>query len=182
MSLPTVIAAIAVAVLISAIAAAAGYYLQVRMRRLEQLEEELPATSYWPEATLQKSLAPPPPIPPCGPPVEEKGPTKPLRLTPSIAASLVVTKGDDLGARFGIERSSLIGRDPSLCDLVLHDESVSRQHARVRQEEEDFFIYDLTSVNGTFVNGELVTRALLRDGNRISVGNTELEFRVEGKE
>jgi len=41
MSLPTVIAAIAVAILISAIAATAGYYLQVRMRRLEQLEKKL---------------------------------------------------------------------------------------------------------------------------------------------
>ena len=166
MSLPTVIAAIAVVILISAIAATAGYYLQVRMRRLEQLEEEL--------------LAPPPPISPPPPPAEEE--TKLFQLAPSIVASLIVTKGADLGARFEIERSSLIGRDPNLCDLVLHDESVSRQHTRVRQEGESFFIYDLASVNGTFVNGELVTRAPLRDGDRISMGSTELEFRTEGKE
>jgi pSer/pThr/pTyr-binding forkhead associated (FHA) protein len=76
----------------------------------------------------------------------------------------------------------LIGRDPNLCDVVLDDRDVSRQHARIRQEGKEFFIYDDASMNGTFVNGQRIDRAPLHDGDRIEVGNTELEFRVEGKE
>lgn len=185
MSLATIIAAVVVAVLISAIVAAAGYYLQVRLRRLEKLEEELlaPAAPMPAFAPTEEIPAPPPPMSPPPPPVEEKEPTTPLRrLAPLIVASLIVTKGEQLGTRFKIVSGSLIGRDPNFCDIVLSDESVSRQHAKIRREGDEFFIYDLASTNGTFVNGELVIRAPLRDGDRISMGNTELIFRIQGQE
>jgi hypothetical protein len=162
--LPTVIAAIAVALLISAIVATAGYYLQVRMRRLEQLEETFRPIS--------------PPV--SGPLPEKKESTSPL--LPLIAASLVTIRGESPGTGFKMKGRLLIGRDPNLCDVVLDDRDVSRQHARIRQEGKEFFIYDDASMNGTFVNGQRIDRAPLHDGDRIEVGNTELEFRVEGKE
>jgi hypothetical protein len=158
-----VIAAIAVALLISAIVATAGYYLQVRMRRLEELEETfLPTSLLVSGRPLEKS---------------EITPVQPLW----IAASLVTIRGESPGTRFEIKGRSLIGRDPNLCDVVLDDRDVSRQHARIRQEGEEFFIYDDASMNGTFVNGQRIDKAPLHDGDRILAGNTELEFRVEGK-
>jgi len=72
-----------------------------------------------------------------------------------------------------------IGRDPSN-DLVLPDGKVSRNHAQIRQERGWFVIYDLNSTNGTFVNGRRITRQVLRHGDMVKVGDTELIFQALG--
>jgi len=68
-----------------------------------------------------------------------------------------------------------IGRHPR-CDVTLPDRRVSSRHAQVRWEAGQFVLYDLNSVNGTFVNDEQVQQAFLQPGDRIRVGNTELIF------
>ncbi|HEY1783996.1 MAG TPA: FHA domain-containing protein, partial [Pirellulales bacterium] len=50
---------------------------------------------------------------------------------------------------------AVLGRHPE-CDIVLDAAAVSRQHAQIVQEGHDFYIEDLHSRNGTFVNGRLV--------------------------
>lgn len=74
----------------------------------------------------------------------------------------------------------LIGRD-ARSDMVVDDEAVSRQHAKVRIEkegdEERFYVQDLASGNGTFVNDEEVLKQELQDGDEIQVGNTTLVFK-----
>jgi len=47
----------------------------------------------------------------------------------------------------------IVGRDPS-CDIVIPDPYVSRKHLRLFFEEGKWFVVDLGSKNGTFVNGE----------------------------
>src|ERR1700736_3143131 len=63
----------------------------------------------------------------------------------------------------------LIGRQGDN-HLVLRDNRASRNHARIFAEESDYFIEDLNSRHGTFVNGERVKRHKLADSDRIDFG------------
>ena len=70
---------------------------------------------------------------------------------------------------------AVLGRSRE-CELRLGDVNVSRRHAEVRHEDEAYWIVDLGSVNGTLVNGKRVARERLRDGDRITLGSTEIVF------
>ena len=72
--------------------------------------------------------------------------------------------------------SVTIGRLPE-SDVVVEDAGVSRQHARIRRTESGFVLTDLGSTNGTMVNGEPIQEHVLEHGDRITIGETELEFR-----
>ena len=87
-----------------------------------------------------------------------------LRLLPST------------GAPIEIEKTSTIGREPGL-DIVLPDGSVSRKHARIEKRGEAFFVLDLGSANGTFLNGAKVTEVELHGGQFLRFGT--LNFEVE---
>lgn len=62
-------------------------------------------------------------------------------------------------------------------DIILEDTRVSRHHAQLRYKTRRFWLTDLGSTNGTFINGERVTEAALRDGDKVSLGGLELTFR-----
>jgi len=62
------------------------------------------------------------------------------------------------------------------CDVPVPDVNVSRRHAELRQEGATYWIVDLESTNGTAVNGKQVARERLRDGDRITLGSTEIVF------
>jgi hypothetical protein len=94
----------------------------------------------------------------------------------SVLGWLVVKAGTDAGRRLDLSDDNAIGRD-SACQISLNDDYVSRQHARVKFEDGQFFIYDVGSSGGTFVNGRQVQRLMLYDGAEIRVGNTTLEFK-----
>lgn len=71
-----------------------------------------------------------------------------------------VITGPNAGAEFSMHKGAiyLIGKDPNLCDIIFHDLSVSRQHARLTiDDQENVFIEDLSSRNGVLVNGEPIT-------------------------
>ncbi len=71
-----------------------------------------------------------------------------------------------------------IGRE-SICNIAIEDLNASRRHAELRRSANGVWtISDLNSTNGTFVNGSLVTSATLADGDRITVGTTDLIFVV----
>ena len=70
---------------------------------------------------------------------------------------------------------AVLGRSRE-CELRLGDVNVSRRHAEVRHEGEAYWIVDLGSVNGTLVNGKRAARERLRDGDRITLGSTEIVF------
>lgn len=69
-----------------------------------------------------------------------------------------------------------IGRLSS-CDLVVQDTGASRRHAQVRTLDGVSTLTDLGSTNGTKVNGREVQSATLSDGDTITVGTTQIEFR-----
>jgi diguanylate cyclase (GGDEF)-like protein len=80
--------------------------------------------------------------------------------------AVVVLRGIDAGRMIMLERELVIGRAR---DVEMHydDKSLSRRHARIFHEGERFFVEDLESSNGTYVDGERITRAELKDGTRI---------------
>lgn len=72
---------------------------------------------------------------------------------------------------------AVIGRERSQADVVLRDPNVSRRHAQLTFDGRDWRITDLNSTNGTLVNDVDVSECVLRDGDLITVGLVNLEFR-----
>ncbi len=73
-----------------------------------------------------------------------------------------------------------IGRSPH-SDLFLDDVTVSRHHARVLRDEGGFWVEDLNSLNGTYVNRKRIEQQRLFDGDELQIGKFKLVFveRVE---
>jgi len=77
------------------------------------------------------------------------------------------------GGEFPIRmnREIIIGRSSDL-DMVLVEDMVSRRHAKITSTDAEVYIQDLGSTNGTFVNGEKISRSRLNEGDRILVGTS----------
>lgn len=75
--------------------------------------------------------------------------------------------------------SLLIGRQAGGAAIALDDPNVSRRHAEITYEHGLWMIVDLNSTNGTLVNNEDITEVSLHDGDIITVGLTNLEFRED---
>lgn len=72
--------------------------------------------------------------------------------------------------------NTTIGRDDPN-DVVLKDRFISKKHARIIKDNGIYFIEDLNSANGTFLNGEKVTEAIeLKDKDLIDIGQVEFLF------
>ena len=83
-------------------------------------------------------------------------------------AVLRTLHGENPGQLIPLESgSAVLGRHPD-CDIVLESGSVSRQHARVTRVGGDYYVEDLHSRNGTFLNGRaVVDRQLLHDDDKL---------------
>jgi hypothetical protein len=69
----------------------------------------------------------------------------------------------------------VIGRSRD-SDIRLEDPNASRRHAEVRREGAAYWIIDLDSTNGVAVNGRRIKRSQLAEGDRITIGSTDLVF------
>ena len=100
--------------------------------------------------------------------------------TPRVV--LRVIDGPHAGRVFEFDQhdSLLAGRaiEAQLC--LNKDQHFSRNHFRIEIAPPDCRLIDLESMNGTFVNGERVDSAWLRNGDTISGGHTQIQVRVEG--
>jgi hypothetical protein len=74
-----------------------------------------------------------------------------------------------------VDKQILIGRSSDL-DMVLVEDMVSRKHARIAMQTDQIWIEDLGSTNGTFVNGEKIKRARLKEGDRVLIGTSILKL------
>ncbi|MGH7328531.1 MAG: DUF4388 domain-containing protein, partial [Polyangiaceae bacterium] len=81
------------------------------------------------------------------------------------------------GGEFPIvpEKQIIVGRSSDL-DMVLVEDMVSRKHARIQMQNDQIWIEDLGSTNGTFVNGEKIKRARLKEGDRVLIGTSILKL------
>src|SRR5688572_12035404 len=74
-----------------------------------------------------------------------------------------------------MEREIVIGRSSDL-DMVLVEDMVSRKHAKISTVGNQIVISDMGSTNGTFVNGEKVKKARLKEGDRILIGTSIIKL------
>jgi DNA-binding NtrC family response regulator len=61
-------------------------------------------------------------------------------------------------------------------DIVVDDDTVSRYHCRITQDDDAYIIQDLGSTNGTFVNRVRIREAFLKPGCMLTVGKTDIRF------
>lgn len=156
-----------------------------------------PPVTPTPDATIQPALSPTPIV--LSSPDNGSGLGLFIGLAGLVGAVIVITAaarrrrpsaGSGQGARarltglasqgaFTVADGAVMGRDPG-CTLRLADPYVSRRHARLRYAQGVWYIQDLGSKGGTFVNGNAVTATALRDGDRIRVGGAEFVFQGGG--
>jgi two-component system cell cycle response regulator len=88
-------------------------------------------------------------------------------------ACVTVLSGTSTGQVFKLSRSAnVIGRGPDAQIRIL-DDGISRQHATIRVEGDSVVVEDLTSRNGTYLNGQRVTTPVpLKEGDKVQVGRT----------
>jgi two-component system cell cycle response regulator len=95
---------------------------------------------------------------------------------------VMVLNGTDLGKRYLLDDvSSVIGRNPDKANIVLNDRAVSGMHTRIdyNAREQQFFITDLESKNGIWVNSKKINDSPLSPGDKIFIGATILKFTFE---
>ena len=98
-----------------------------------------------------------------------------LRLPAGQQLSLKVVEGEEKGTVFPVSKPRmLIGRGNA--DITLNDSTASRLHCAVEVSDQEVFLRDLGSSNGTFVNDQPVAVAPLRDGSTFRVGMHVLQL------
>jgi pSer/pThr/pTyr-binding forkhead associated (FHA) protein len=100
---------------------------------------------------------------------EKAGPLRPTQLT-------VVEPPELLGTIYPLEPEMTLGRAPG-CAVVITDSFASQLHARIFNRDDKWFVEDLGSRNGTWLNRNQVHGPLrIEPGDRIRVGDTVLEM------
>jgi hypothetical protein len=96
---------------------------------------------------------------------------------PESLGILIVTRGPNVGARYGLHAPVVsIGRHPD-SDIFLDDVTVSRRHATLDHTGADYTVRDDGSLNGTYLNRRRIDLAQpLHDGDELQVGLFKLVF------
>lgn len=96
-----------------------------------------------------------------------------------VHPTLTIVKGPQIGEVFELDEPMItLGRDPKN-SVFLNDMTVSRSHARLDLSNIASgyaTIEDLGSLNGTWVDGAIASRASLRDGSTIQIGTFRMVF------
>lgn len=99
-----------------------------------------------------------------------------LRSTCPVLVSLQKDRSPDLP----LDRDHLIlGKSRSLCDIILPGDTISRKHARIEHRTDGYYVTDLFSTNGTFLDGhrlESGQAVMLKDSAQLTIAS--LHFRV----
>ena len=112
--------------------------------------------------------------------VDETGEYKPVDLEEEVdrvgAALVIRSGGGRSGESFTIDQDRMsIGRTPDAA-VFLDDVTVSRNHALVVRRDDGYYIDDLGSLNGTYVNRRRIESHQLQDGDEIQIGKYKLSY------
>jgi two-component system, cell cycle response regulator len=88
-------------------------------------------------------------------------------------AYLIVLAGAQVGEMISLKGRTVIGRGAE-ADVRLVEDKMSRRHFCIFDEDGASYVEDLGSTNGTYVNGERITRHQLNDGDKIQIGDTTI--------
>ena len=126
---------------------------------------------------VRRTPRPAGPAPTAGPAAPVAGRERAPERRPSLR-TLVVTEGSLRGTTLTLGQAPvLIGRAPE-STLVLDDDYASARHARIYQQDGEWFVEDLGSTNGTFIGPNRLTQPVrLEAGVPVRVGRTVLELR-----
>ena len=106
------------------------------------------------------------------------------RIKRDLRPALVFLNGDLLAVPIPLERQEVILGRALEADVRINDTKVSRQHAKINtvsanlNNETKYFITDLDSRNGTFLNGQKITKETLQNGDKIIIGEHILRFEL----
>ena len=93
-----------------------------------------------------------------------------------LSTELSFNPFDQNGNTFELEGAlTTVGRDPAN-SIFLNDMTVSRSHAKIKHDASGVSIEDLGSLNGTWVDGAIVSNAPLHDGSSIQIGTFTLIY------
>jgi len=101
------------------------------------------------------------------------------RRKPAVVGWLVALSGEQKGEDFRLREGQNMVGSTSDADVVLHDSTVSGRHASLRHGEGRFYLTDLDSTNGTYLNDRPVATARqeLKDNDVIRLGDVSLKFK-----
>ena len=96
-------------------------------------------------------------------------------------ARLFVKRANKKAKPLSLGDTCIVGRDPS-SDCILKSTDVSRRHARIEKRKSGFFLCDLGSRNGTYINGQQLTNEIqLKNKDQIRIGRETLQFFEESE-
>ncbi len=144
-----------------------------------------------PPAAAPRAPAPPPAM--AVPPIADNAPAEPMEGSPTIPvrtlaeqgladtaqappARLVAMTAPLAGQEFALDRASLVLGRTLENDIVLNHKSISRHHAKIIRDGEQYVVVDLESANGVRVNGAEYERIELQPGDVLQLGHVRLRF------
>lgn len=96
-----------------------------------------------------------------------------------MSFQLTIAEGKEAGKEFVFDQPSVVIGRTSECEVVLYDPGVSRKHARIFLEGSLYFVEDMGSSNGTKVNGNVIRRHQLSDGDSVTLGPVVFKFAAQ---
>jgi pSer/pThr/pTyr-binding forkhead associated (FHA) protein len=99
-----------------------------------------------------------------------------VKALPGGSALLVVQRGSNAGSRFLLNKDVVTAGRHQSSDIFLDDISVSRRHAVLVRSPEGVVVKDQGSLNGTYVNRNLVDECRLKHGDEVQIGKFRLVY------
>ncbi len=105
---------------------------------------------------------------------------QPIIKRDGLTHRMLVVTGRSTGVYLPVREGEtiVIGRG-SKCDVRLEDGAASRQHAEIKGKQKSCLIRDLSSANGTYVNGKRVETKEIADGDVVQIGATRIIFYIQ---
>lgn len=95
-------------------------------------------------------------------------------------AKIVYRSPDGLETDFVLDERNPVGRHPKN-KIRLNDREISKEHAVIERRGTEWWLRDLNSSNGTYVNGRRIREAKLKDNDELVLGSMRLVFQMEGR-
>jgi pSer/pThr/pTyr-binding forkhead associated (FHA) protein len=105
-----------------------------------------------------------------------------VQALPQGSALLIVQRGPNAGSRFLLDHDQTTAGRHVDSDIFLDDISVSRRHVQFLRTADGVWVKDLGSLNGTYVNRQLVDEALLQPEDEVQIGKFRLVYYASAKD